>query len=133
MADLLATMPSAGQHPLARAATGHGRAAVRAPPHDDLLPTGAGPVRRKCLAGRARSRVALQDTDVRAPGGISILPLGARRLRPLERLGAGLAAGVGSEEVVIGGLSPAPAEAGVGQVTGRGVIHGLASRAAPGR
>jgi hypothetical protein len=133
VANLLTSMPSAGQHPLAWAATGHRCAAVRTPPHNDLLPTGAGPVRCKCLAGRARSWVALQDTDVRAPGGISILPLGAKGFRPLKRLGAGLAAGVGSEEVVVGGLSPAPTEAGVCQIAGRGVIHGLASRTAPGR
>ena len=125
-------MPSAGQHLLARAAAGDRSAPVRTPPHDDLLPAGAGPIRSECFAGRARSRVALKDADVRAPGGVSVLPLSARRFRPLERPGAGLAAGVGREEVVVGGISPAAAEAGVGEVAGGGGVDELAPRAAPG-
>jgi len=76
--------------------------------------------------------VALKDADMRTPGGVSILPLGTRRFRPLERPGAGLTAGVGCQEMVVGGISPAPAEAGVGEVAGRSGVHGLTPRAAPG-
>jgi hypothetical protein len=126
-------MPFARQHLFTRAATGHRRAPVRTAPHDDLLPAGAGSIRSKCFAWRARARVALKDADVRTPGGVNILPLGARRFRSLERLGAGLAAGVGCEEMVVGGISPAPTEAAVAELAGRGGVHELTPRAAPGR
>lgn len=125
-------MPSTGQHPFTRAATGHRRAPVSAAPHDDLLPTGARAVRSEGFAGRAWARVALQDAYVRAPCGLSILPLGTRGFHPLERLGAGLATGVGREVVVVWGFSPAAAEAGVGEVACGGGVHELAPRAAPG-
>lgn len=132
VANLLAAMPFARQQLFTRAATGNRRAPVRTPPPDDLLPAGARSIRSKCFAWRARARMALKDADVRAPGGVNILTLGAKGFRPLEGLGAGLAAGVGCEEMVVGGISLAPAEAGVGEVAGQGGVHGLTPRAAPG-
>lgn len=133
VADLLAAVPPAGEQTLAPLPTRDGRAPVRAPPHDSLLAARARPVRRKRLAGRARPGVALQDADVRAPGG-GIVGGGALGggVRLLEGLGAGLAAGVRGEEEVVGGLAAAPAEAGVSEVTGRDGLHGLAPGAAPG-
>jgi hypothetical protein len=75
--------------------------------------------------------VALQDTNVGTRDGVSILILGGR-LRILQRLGAGLTTGVGREEVIVGRLPSAPAEAGVGELAGGGGHDGLAPRAAPG-
>lgn len=129
--NLLTAVPFAGQQALTRPAAGHRRAPVRAPPHNNLFPTGTRTIRRKCLAGRARTRVALENADVRAPCGVSIITLGGR-LWLLKRLGAGLPARVGREEEIVGRIPSAPAEAGVVEVAGGSGEHGLAPGAAPG-
>ena len=99
VADLLAAVPPAGEQLLAPLPTRDRRAPVRAAPGDRLLAARAGALRSKRLAGRARPRVALQDADVRAPGGniVVIVALGGR-IRLAEGLGAGLTAGVRGEE-----------------------------------
>lgn len=69
---------------------------------------------------------------MRAPrGDIIIIALGGR-ICLAKGLGARLAAGVRDEEEVVGGVASSAAEAGVGDVAGADVLHGLAAGAAPG-
>lgn len=133
MADLLTTVPPAGEQLLALLPTRDRRTAVCAPPCDRLLATRAWPGRSKRLAGWAWTRVALQDTDVRAPGG-DVFHRGTlgSRICSVEGLGAGLATGVRCEEEIVWGITPTPTEAGVGDVASGNIVHGLAPRAAPG-
>ena len=61
VADLLATVPPAGEQLFTLLPTCNRRTTVRAPPHDGLLAARARALRGKRLAGWARPRVALQD------------------------------------------------------------------------
>ena len=134
VADLLTTVPPAGEQLFALLPTRNRRTTVRAPPHDRLLAARARPLRSKRLAGWAWPRVALHDADVRAPGSSIIMgggTLGSRICSP-EGLGAGLPARVWGEEEVARGIPASAAEAGVGDVASRDVLHGLAPGAAPG-
>ena len=133
VADLVATVPPAGEQPFAPLPTCDRRAPVGAAPHDGLLAAGARPLRSKGLAGRARPRVALEDAEVRAlrGGGSSSIVVVLGR-GGAEGLGAGLAARVRGEEEVVGGIAALAAEAGVRDVARRDGVHGLAPRAAPG-
>lgn len=128
MADTVAAVATTGEEAVALLTAGEGALAVRTPPHNGLLPAGTGATGGEGLAGWARARVALQDADMWAPAAF----IRGRCRVAVEGLAAGLAAGVGGEVEVVGGVAASAAEAGVGEVLGGGGLDGLAAGAAPG-
>lgn len=129
MAHFVAQVAGARERAVAPLPAGQRGLLVRAPPHDGLLAARARLARGKRLARRARTGVALEDADVRARAHLFLCSNQGRA--PIERLTAGLAAGVGSDVEVVGGVPAPGAEAGVGEVLGGHRLHRLAPRAPP--
>jgi len=88
-------------------ATGKNRLAVRATGGDIFLPTRTQTWRGKCFARRARTGMALQDTNMRTKNLLIPSKL------PFKRFGTWFSTGMWQEIQIGGGVRPLPTEANI--------------------